>query len=174
MFLALGCGGGAASSPLMTPRPPEASSPPATPTPPPRHSTTRGVPPVYHPPLLHGHPRHVHPMVTRHAVGTLRSLALGDAQRPAGLSLALLAPFASPCRILTSVTQCWRNTRHFSPTKHEIWYPVRPAPTSSPASGSGPTSGRLMVPLRGTRLAGFFGVSLNTLESTMMRLSAQW
>jgi len=84
-----------ASSPPTTPTPPVASSPPATPTPPvassalttptpPQPTAARVMPLVYHPPLLHRHQRHVHPMVTRHAAGTLRPRALaampGDPQ----------------------------------------------------------------------------------------------
>jgi hypothetical protein len=64
--------------------PPPAASPPVTPTPPPRPPAARVATPVYHPPLLHRHPRHVHPMVTRHAAGTLQPQALavmpGDSQ----------------------------------------------------------------------------------------------
>ena len=63
-------------SPLVTPTPPVAPSPPATPTPPPPPQAARVASPVYHPQLLHRHPRHVHPMVTRHAAGTLRPRAL--------------------------------------------------------------------------------------------------
>jgi hypothetical protein len=51
-------------------------SPPATPTLPPWPPAARVVSSVYHPPLLQRHLRHVHPMVTRHAPGTLRSQAL--------------------------------------------------------------------------------------------------
>ena len=66
-----------APPPPSPPRsPPVASSPPSTPTPPPPPPAARVAQSVYHPPLLHRHPRHVHPMVTRHAAGTLRPLAL--------------------------------------------------------------------------------------------------
>jgi hypothetical protein len=54
---------------------------------------------VYHPPLLHRDPRHIHPMVTRHAAGTLppRVLAAttGDSQVspvPSSVCTALLDP----------------------------------------------------------------------------------
>jgi hypothetical protein len=54
---------------------------------------------VYHPPLLHHDPRHAHPMVTRHAAGTLppRVLAAttGDSQVspvPSSVRTALLDP----------------------------------------------------------------------------------
>ncbi|XP_021309205.1 uncharacterized protein LOC110432736 [Sorghum bicolor] len=82
-----------------SPAPPATSSPPATPTPPPRHPASRATTPVYHPPLLHRHPRHVHPMVTRHAAGTLQPRALaampGDSQVspvPSSVREALLDP----------------------------------------------------------------------------------
>ncbi|XP_021308772.1 uncharacterized protein LOC8063854 isoform X1 [Sorghum bicolor] len=88
-----------APSPPGSPAPPATSSPPATPTPPPRHPATRAATPVYHPPLLHRHPRHVHPMVTRHAAGTLQPRALaampGDSQVspvPSSVREALLDP----------------------------------------------------------------------------------
>jgi transposase InsO family protein len=55
---------------------PVAQSPPGTPIPPPRPPAARVEMPVYHPPLLHRDPRHVHPMVTRHAAGTLPPRAL--------------------------------------------------------------------------------------------------
>jgi hypothetical protein len=55
--------------------------------------------PVYHPPLLHRDPQHVHPMVTRHAAGTLRPSVLaattGDSQVslvPSSIRTALLDP----------------------------------------------------------------------------------
>ena len=71
------------SSPPATPTPPVASSALTTPTPP-QPTAARVMPLVYHPPLLHRHQRHVHPMVTRHAAGTLRPRALaampGDPQ----------------------------------------------------------------------------------------------
>ena len=52
---------------------------------------------MYHPPILHRDPRHVHPMVTRHAAGNLRSRALaamlGDSQAvPSSVCAALLDP----------------------------------------------------------------------------------
>jgi hypothetical protein len=73
-----------ASSSPQPPTAPMASSSLGKPTPPLRQPAGRVVPQVYHPPLLHRHPRHVHPMVTQHAAGTLRSRALavmpGDTQ----------------------------------------------------------------------------------------------
>jgi hypothetical protein len=63
-----------APSPLVTSppaAPPVAQSPPGTPTPPLQPPAARVETPVYHPLLLHRDPRHVHPMVTRHAAGTL-------------------------------------------------------------------------------------------------------
>ena len=69
-----------------SPTPPVTSSPPVTPTPPPRHPASRVATPVYHPPLLHRHPRHVHPMVTRHAVGTLQPRALAAMPRDSQVS----------------------------------------------------------------------------------------
>ena len=59
-----------------SPTAPATSSLPATPTLPPRPPATRVAMPVYHPPLLHRHPRHVHLMVTRHAASTLQPRAL--------------------------------------------------------------------------------------------------
>jgi hypothetical protein len=54
---------------------------------------------VYHPPLLHRDPRHVHPMVTRHAAGTLPPRVLAatteDSQVfpvPSSVCAALLDP----------------------------------------------------------------------------------
>ena len=47
-----------------SPTPPVTSSLPATSTPLLRPPPTRAATSVYHPPLLHRHPRHVHPMVT--------------------------------------------------------------------------------------------------------------
>jgi hypothetical protein len=49
--------------------PPVAQSPLGTPTPPSQPPAARVETSVYHPPLLHRDPRHVHPMVTRHAAG---------------------------------------------------------------------------------------------------------
>jgi hypothetical protein len=79
--------------------PPVAQSPLGTPTPPSRPPAARVETPVYHPPLLHRDPRHVHPMVTRHATGTLppRVLAatIGDSQVspvPSSVRTALLDP----------------------------------------------------------------------------------
>jgi hypothetical protein len=73
--------------------------PPGTPTPPSRPPAARVEAPVYHPPLLHRDPRHVHPIVTRHAAGTLppRVLAAttGDSQVspvPSSVRTALLDP----------------------------------------------------------------------------------
>jgi hypothetical protein len=81
------------------PSPPVAQSPPGTPTPPLRPPAARVETPVYHPPLLHRDSRHVHPMVTRHAAGTLppRVLAAtsGDSQVspvPSSVRTALLDP----------------------------------------------------------------------------------
>jgi hypothetical protein len=59
------------SPPPVVPPLPASFSPPGTPGPSPQPQTARVEPPVYHPPLLHRHPCHVHPMVTRHAAGTL-------------------------------------------------------------------------------------------------------
>jgi hypothetical protein len=90
------------SSPPVTSSPaapPVAQSPPGTPTPPSRPPAARVQTPVYHPLLLHRDPRHVHPMVTRHAAGTLppRVLAAtpGDSQVspvPSTVRTALLDP----------------------------------------------------------------------------------
>jgi hypothetical protein len=84
------------SSPVASP---VAQSPPGTPTPPPRPLAARVQTPVYHPPLLPWDPRHVHPMVMRHAAGTLppRVLAAthGDTQVslvPSSVRTALLDP----------------------------------------------------------------------------------
>jgi hypothetical protein len=81
------------------PSPPVAQSPSGTPTPLLRPPAARVETPVYHPPLLHRDPRHVHPMVTRHAAGTLppRVLAAtsGDSQVspvPSSVRTALLDP----------------------------------------------------------------------------------
>jgi hypothetical protein len=89
------------SPPVTSPpvAPSVARSPPGTPTPLPRPSAARVEMPVYHPPLLHRNPWHVHPMVTRHAAGTLppRVLATmtGDSQVspvPSSVRAALLDP----------------------------------------------------------------------------------
>jgi len=83
----------------VSPPPTPVASLPTTPTPPPRVPTARTVSPVYHPPLLHRDPRHIHPMVTGQAAGTLRSRALaampGDSQVspvPSSVRAALLDP----------------------------------------------------------------------------------
>jgi hypothetical protein len=79
--------------------PPVAQSPPGTPTPPPRPPAARVESPVYHPPLLHRDPRHVHPMVTWHVAGTLpprvQAATTGDSQVslvPSSVRTALLDP----------------------------------------------------------------------------------
>jgi histone deacetylase 1/2 len=41
---------------------------------------------VYHPPVIHGDPRHTHPMVTRQAVGVLRPRALSATEGKPRLS----------------------------------------------------------------------------------------
>jgi hypothetical protein len=41
---------------------------------------------VYHPPLLHRDPRHVYPMVTRHAAGTLPPRVLAATPRDSQVS----------------------------------------------------------------------------------------
>jgi hypothetical protein len=119
------------SSPVISPSaaPPVAQSPPGTPTPQTQPPAARVETPVYHPPLLHRDLRHVRPMVTRHAAGTLTPRVLaattGDSQVspvPSSVRAALLDPHWR-----------WRrSTRRSSPTRRGIWCPVRPAPTSSP------------------------------------------
>jgi transposase InsO family protein len=85
--------------PPPPPSPPVAQSPPGTPTPPQQPPATRVETPVYHPPLLHRDPRHVHPMVMRHAAGTLPPRVLAattiDSQVslvPSSVRTALLDP----------------------------------------------------------------------------------
>jgi hypothetical protein len=85
------------SSPVESP---VAQSPPGTPTPPLRPLAARVQTPMYHPPLLHRDPRHVHLMVTWHAAGTLppRVLAAtcGDSQVspvPSFVRTTLLDPY---------------------------------------------------------------------------------
>ena len=80
--LTMGCGRMARVHPVVA----AASSPPATPTPPPRPPAARVATPVYHPPVLHRHPRHVHPMVTRHAAGTLQPRALSTMPKDSQVS----------------------------------------------------------------------------------------
>jgi hypothetical protein len=90
---------GFAPPPPPSSSPQVAQSPPGTPTPPPQPLATRVQTPVYHPPLLHRDPQHVHPMVTRHAAGTLRprvpAATTGDSQVssvPSSVRTALLDP----------------------------------------------------------------------------------
>jgi hypothetical protein len=100
---------------------PGVSSPPSTPTPPsPQLPAAQGAPSVYHPPLLHRHPCHVHPMVTRQAAGTLWPRAL--AVMPWGSLMSLRYPHSSvtPCPTLTGVTRWKRSMRHYSSTRHGI------------------------------------------------------
>jgi hypothetical protein len=90
---------GFAPPPPSSPSPSVPSPPPGTPTPPPPPPAARVETPVYHPPLLHRDPRHVHPMVTRHAAGTLRPRVLAATTRdsqispvPSSVRTALLDP----------------------------------------------------------------------------------
>ena len=124
----------APSPPPATSSPPPqspsvASSPPGTPTPPPRPPTARVVPPVYHPPLLHRHRRHIHPMVTRHAAGPCGP---GLLRRCPVTRRSLLYPLPSvtPCRTLTGAARWKRSMWLSSPTRPGIWCPVHPALTS--------------------------------------------
>jgi hypothetical protein len=130
------------------PRPPPLAvpSPPRTPTPPPQSPPARDAPPVYHLPLLHRHPRHVHSMVTRHTAGTLPPRALAASTGDA------------PCWIITGAARWKRSTPRFSPTRRGSWCPGHRAPTSSPASGSGPTSVGLMALSSATGSLGSLGL----------------
>jgi hypothetical protein len=90
---------GFAPPPPPSPPPPVAQFPPGTPTPLPQPPVTRVKTLVYHPPLLHRDPRHVHPMGTRHAASTLPPRVLpamtGDSQVspvPSSIRTALLDP----------------------------------------------------------------------------------
>ena len=92
-----------------SPMPSAASSPPATPTPPPRPTAARVATPVYHPPLLHRHSRHVHPTVMRHVAGTLQPQALATMPGDSQVSPYPL-PSTRPCWTLTGVTIWKRST----------------------------------------------------------------
>jgi hypothetical protein len=110
-------------------------------------------------------------MVTRHAAGTLPPQVLaatpGDSQVspvPSSVRTALLDPH-------------WRRAmeEYAALVANQTWdlVPCPPGANVVTASGSGRTSGGPMVPWSGTRLAGFFGASLNAPESTTMRPSAR-
>src|SRR6185312_13236839 len=68
-----------------TPAPPPAPEAPATPTPepsppPPPPAPSRAAPEVYHPPVIHRDPRHIHPMVTRRMASQAATLAATEAE----------------------------------------------------------------------------------------------
>src|SRR6185369_14899654 len=70
----------------------EPSPPPSTPEPPPPSppAPSRAEPAVYHPPVIHRDPRHIHPMVTRRMAS--QAATLRHRGRAAGLSGTLLCP----------------------------------------------------------------------------------
>jgi hypothetical protein len=143
---------------------PEPSMPPPTPKPsppPPPPTRSRVEPAVYHPPVIHRDPRHIHPMVTRRMASQAATLS---AYPPLS---------ATPWQILTGVARC-KSTRLFLLTRHGTSCRVRLVAMWSQASGSRRISVGLTAHWSATRLARFSGVSSSGRVWTMMRHSVQW
>jgi hypothetical protein len=118
--------------PPPSPSPPVSQSPPGTPTPLPPPPAARVETPVYHPPLLHRDPRHVHPMVTRHAAGTLcpRVLAAmtGDSQ-------VSLVP-SSVCTAQLDPHWCWAMEKEYAAlVANQTWDLVPRPPGTNVVTG---------------------------------------
>ena len=101
-----------------TPAPPPATEAPATPTPepspsPPPPAPSRAEPEVYHPPVIHWDPRHIHPTVTWRM--TSQPATLSSTESHGSLRYPPLS--ATPWRILTGVARWKRSTRLFLLTR---------------------------------------------------------